>query len=211
MQKLRTLRIGNAARLQVFCIAYPEFSGRIHTFHPLLPLRGSAAYLAFLNNVFLQFLKKLEKRPYCPLVFELYPGGGFCLDDPGSDTRLRRICKSREFYKVIVTQTITFEYLLRKKFCTEDQTSYLLYGAVVPSHLLMNLPHRRVRHGIEKESVDICFRSFFKYMPCGSDKGYDLFIASAHILSSRVSKARFHVIGNSRRKRLRIAHQKPED
>lgn len=175
-----------------YSAAYPGLGRRVRRFHSLLPLRGSAAYLVFVNNAF-SHVEALETANV-PIVFELYPGGGFQLHDPESDRRLRRVFGSRSFYKVVVTQSITCEYLLQKKFCREDQILFI-YGAVVPAPMLEDGVHKRVRYGLGKDHVDICFAAF-KYMPLGSDKGYDRFIATAQILSNRFPNVRFHVVGN---------------
>jgi glycosyltransferase involved in cell wall biosynthesis len=47
---------------------------------------------------------------------------------------------------------------------------------------------------VNKATLDICFCAG-KYMPKGLDKGYDVFIALAHLLSKKYDFIKFHVIG----------------
>lgn len=171
---------------------YPQFSRRVHKFHPLRRLAGSAAYVIFLNNIF-SHLEGLEQA-YLPFVFELYPGGGFCLDDPLSDAHLQRVIKSPMFRKVIATQSVTRDYLLRKKFCRIEEIEFI-HGGVLLSDTLREVPGQRTRYGTNKNTIDICFVAD-KYAPRGVDKGYDRFIACARILCRRHPEAHFHVVGN---------------
>ena len=169
-----------------------QFANRVRRFHPLRQLKGTAAYVVFLNNIY-RFVENLE-RARLPFVFELYPGGGFYLDEATSDAHLSRVFLSPMFRKVVVTQNVTRDYLLRKKFCQEGQIDFT-FGVVTPSDDLCEAPTNRLRYGLNKGTVDICFIAN-KYMPGGRDKGYDRFVASARILSKRHSQARFHVVGN---------------
>lgn len=175
-----------------YAACYPHLADRVHRFHPSRRLEGSAAYVIFLNNIFghVEFIEKAR----LPFVFELYPGGGFYLNEAGSDAHLARVVRSPMFRKVIVTQNVTRDYLLRKKFCEREQIEFI-YGVVEASDALAEVPGRRVRYGANKRCLDICFVAN-KYMPRGVDKGYDRFIATARILRGRHSEVRFHVVGD---------------
>jgi glycosyltransferase involved in cell wall biosynthesis len=175
-----------------YATCYPQFASRVHRFHPLRRLQGSAAYVIFLNNIF-AYVEYLEKARL-PFVFELYPGGGFYLDEVVSDAHLRRVVESPMFRKVIVTQNVTRDYLLRKEFCRTEQIE-LIYGVVVLSDILGEISGGKAYYAIDKETLDICFVAN-KYTPPVVDKGYDRFIACARILSRRRTEARFHVVGN---------------
>ena len=175
-----------------YAACYPQFAKRVCRFHPLRLLKGSAAYAIFLNNIF-DYVEYFEKADL-PFAFELYPGGGFYLDDPVSDAHLSRIFGSPMFRKVIVTQNVTRDYLLRRQFCEREQIEFI-YGVVEASNVLNELPGLRVRYGLSKSSLDICFVAN-KYKPRGVDKGYDLFIAAARILFARHPEVRCHVVGN---------------
>ena len=175
-----------------YAACYPQLAGRVRRFHPLRCLEGSAAYVVFLNNIFgyVEFLEKAR----LPFVFELYPGGGFYLNEAGSDARLERVVGSPMFRKVVVTQNVTRDYLLRKNLCVSEQIEFI-YGVVEASDALSEIPSRRVRYGAGKGCLDICFVAN-KYMPSGVDKGYDRFIATARILRRRHREVRFHVVGD---------------
>jgi glycosyltransferase involved in cell wall biosynthesis len=170
---------------------YPELASRVRRFSTALRLKGAAAYVVFLNNI-VEYLEKIEAAQL-PFAFELYPGGGFCLDNPTGDAKLARVFASPMFRKVIVTQNITRDYLLDKNFCREDQIK-LVFGVVVPTNILRDAPGRRLRYGVDKLTFDICFVAH-KYLPRGIDKGYDRFLASARILSKTHPEVRFHVVG----------------
>jgi len=175
-----------------YATSYPGLAHRVRRFSPSRRLRGSAAYVVFLNNIF-SYLERIEEARL-PFVFELYPGGGFGLNEPTSNARLQRVFGSPMFSKVIVTQSIAREYLLQKKLCEEQKIEFI-FGGVVSSDSLHDIPSQRARYGLDKETVDICFVAD-KYMPRGVDKGYDRYIECAHALSGRYPEARFHVVGN---------------
>ena len=170
---------------------YPEFARRIRKFHPRRKLRGGSAYVLFLAMT-AAFLDAIEQAGL-PFAFTLYPGGEFRLDDAASDAMLQRVMSSPLFRRVIVTQPITRDYLLRKGFCTEDQIEYV-FGVVMPPERLHQELLPRRRYGIDKPELDICFVAH-KYMPGGIDKGYDRFLAAARLLRTRHSRVRFHVVG----------------
>jgi glycosyltransferase involved in cell wall biosynthesis len=171
---------------------YPDFACHVRGFHPRRRLAGSAAYVVFLNNAF-NYLECFETAKL-PFVLELYPGGGFYLEDPVSDAHLRRVLESPMFRKVIVTQNVTRDYLVRMKFCREEQIEFV-FGVVALSDDLQAVPLARARYGVSKPTLDICFVAN-KYMPRGVDKGYDKFIACARILRDLKPEARFHVVGD---------------
>ncbi|MHB8753370.1 MAG: glycosyltransferase family 4 protein [Candidatus Acidiferrales bacterium] len=185
-----TLSDRHAFRKYASC--YPQNADRVVRFHPFRALQGEGAYVIFLNNIF-AYLKNLEGARL-PFVFELYPGGGFWLDNPTSDAHLRRVVDSPMFRKVIVTQNVTRNYLLRKHFCRRDQIEYI-YGVVLQSHTLDEMAGHIARFGVNKNTVDICFVAS-KYVPRGVDKGYDRFIDCARILYQRHPEIHFHVVGN---------------
>jgi glycosyltransferase involved in cell wall biosynthesis len=173
---------------------YPQFAGRVRSFHSARQLKGAAAYVVFLNNIY-RFLDNLELARL-PFVVELYPGGGFYLDEPVSNAHLERVLASPMFRKAIVTQNVTRDYLLRKNLCPKDRIEFI-FGVVAPFDSLGEVAAPRFRYALNKDTIDICFVAN-KYMPGGLDKGYDRFLKSAAILSRRYSQARFHIVGNFR-------------
>jgi len=69
-------------------------------------------------------LPALEKNKI-PFVFTLYPGGGFGFEEESSDAKLKKVLSSKYFKKVIVTQRATYEYLVRKNFCSKEKISFI--------------------------------------------------------------------------------------
>jgi glycosyltransferase involved in cell wall biosynthesis len=187
------------ADFRTYAKLYPDLAGRVRRFSPALRLRG-VAYVVFLNNI-IQYIDKIEDARL-PFVLELYPGGGLLLDHPRSDTRLTRVFESPFFRKVIVTQNVTRDYLLRKKFCRADQIEFI-FGVVVSSNVLNDDSHPKIRYGSDKRTLDICFVAN-KNVPRGADKGYDRFIEAARILGTRHSQVRFHVVGQLTEKDVEV-------
>ena len=173
---------------------YPELIGRTKaTTHDIDGYRARLAYLIFLNNVN-YFLDSLEKKGI-PFIFTLYPGGGFAINQESSDSMLRRIFSSVQFRKVIATQQITYDYLVRNNFCDEDKIVFI-YGGFRPQDILnKSKNYKRKFFGFEKNSLDICFVAV-KSMPMGIDKGYDVFIEAAKKLVQLHSNINFHIVGN---------------
>lgn len=170
---------------------YPALARRVRRFSSRLRLNGAAAYVVFLQNIF-QYLDRIEEARL-PFAFELYPGGWLLLDDPTSDAKLSRVFGSPFFRKVIVTQNVTRDYLLRKKFCRPDQIEFI-FGVVVASDVLGHAADSRLRYELNKETLDICFVAY-KNVARGADKGYDRFVEAARIIGSRYSQVGFHVVG----------------
>lgn len=173
---------------------HPEFIGRTRaTTHDIDGYSARLAYLIFLNNVN-YFLESLEKKRI-PFIFTLYPGGGFEINQKRSDSMLWRIFSSVQFRKVIVTQQITYDYLVKNNFCPEDRIEFI-FGAVKPPDILnRSKDYTKKFFGFKKDSMDICFVAV-KYMTMGIDKGYDIFIEVAKKLVQLYSNINFHVVGN---------------
>lgn len=174
-----------------FSLRHPSFEGRIAAVsHDSELPAAKLAYLTFLNNVG-YFLEALERR-CIPFVFTLYPGGGFSLNQRDSDEKLSRVLSSTQFRKVIVTQKLTYDYLMMKSFCPPERVEFL-YGVVMPRNLLeWDAPKQHF--GFGKEVLDVCFVAH-KYMAQGRDKGYDTLIETAKILARGNDRIRFHVVG----------------
>ena len=170
---------------------FPNHENRIKIYHPNVRVSAKLAYVVFLSNTF-KFLSFLEKNAI-PFVFTLYPGGGFSLNDPISDNKLKQIFQSKYFRKVIVTQLVTRDYLLKHKFCEPSQIEYV-YGVVTEEPQNKNVGLNKQRYGVDKKNLDICFVAQ-KYSKLGKDKGYDVFIESAKILAKKYEGIFFHVVG----------------
>lgn len=145
-------------------------------------------YTVFLSTAYgcLTYFNHLKK----PFAFTLYPGSSFLLDVDSSDQRIHAIISSPYFKKVIVTQKVTYDYLLTKHAVSEDKIE-LIYGVVnnPPQYTLNKRFYKK-----DKDTFDICF-SANKYMPKGLDKGYDLFIEVCNSLQRVDDTIMFHVMG----------------
>lgn len=170
---------------------HPKLAGKVLQFHPGRKLRARLAYVMFLHNA-CDFLDVLEKNKL-PFIFQLYPGGTFQLNDSESDRKLAKVCGSPYLRHVIVTQLVTYNYLIDKGFCRIAQVT-LIYGVVVPLQKLLTSLPARLEYKVSKLTLDICFVAG-KYMPAGKDKGYDIFIAAAGKLAQQFSDLRIHVVG----------------
>jgi glycosyltransferase involved in cell wall biosynthesis len=174
-----------------YCRDHPGNKKRIGYIDPsACRVTGKMAYLVFINNAH-KFIDYLETNDI-DFVFTLYPGGGFRLDDEECDRKLSRVFGSKNFRSVIATQSATKEYLLKKKFCREEQI-VAVFGGVFPSDYFDRIENKSY-YPADKAFVDICFVAN-KYSAQGIDKGYDLFIAAAHLLKDR-EMVRFHVVGD---------------
>jgi glycosyltransferase involved in cell wall biosynthesis/predicted O-methyltransferase YrrM len=171
--------------------ALPGLRRRVCSYDPEQPMSAKVAYIVFLGNV-LTFLYKIESEGI-PFVFTLYPGGSFKLRDPDTDAVLKKAFRSPCFRKVIVTQSITREYLLEKSLCPAEQIEYI-YGVVTPLQHLYRVVSGKRRYGLGKDTLDICFVAH-KYSPTGADKGYDMFVEVAKRLALACDYVSFHVVG----------------
>lgn len=170
---------------------YPQYLGKIRKYTTRQDLRSGLVYTIFINNAF-NFIDVAE-RYGSPFVFTLYPGGGFRLGDKESDSKLRRVLSSPSFRKVIVTQQISYNYLVEQRLCPRDKIEFI-YGGVLPSNLLANKTMGKQRFRDNKMTFDICFVAK-KQTQRGTDKGYDIFIEVAKLLSRACESMVFHVVG----------------
>lgn len=150
-------------------------------------LKSKLAYSIFLSNID-GFLKVIERNKI-PFIFTLYPGGFFFLDTPETNFKLKRVFNSKYFKKVIVTQKISYEYLIENQLCNKNQIEFI-YGVVSPP---ISDPSIR-RSQINKTGINICFVAN-KQMQHGYDKGYDLFIESILILQKTIHNIHVHIVG----------------
>jgi glycosyltransferase involved in cell wall biosynthesis len=170
---------------------HPNLKGKITKNKGFINMNAKLFYCVFINNIY-SYLNVLEKFKI-PFIFTLYPGGGFRMNDTITDNKLKNVFASHLFRKVIVTQKTTKDYLLKHNFCTENQIEFI-FGGVVPQISLVKDISNRKNYKINKNTLDICFCAA-KYMPKGIDKGYDVFIEVAILLSKKYDFVKFHVIG----------------
>ncbi len=173
---------------------YPQFKGRIKKFDSKRLFFASLFYISFLDNTY-SFLPIIE-RENTPFIFTLYGGGFFGIDYPESDKKLAQICQSPLLKKIIVSQTITAEYLVKKNFCSKEKIT-LIYGSTPSTNQTEKryLEINKQYYTKEKETFDICFVGR-KHIPRGEDKGYPIFIEVAKRLSKKYKNIFFHVVGN---------------
>ena len=171
---------------------YPELSDRVWNLDNNSSFKANLIYGIFLNTAYYDLLHWSEKLQ-TPFVFTLYPGGGFLLNDEKSDKMLKAIFASPWFRKVIVTQKITYDYLVNNKFCKTKDIEYI-FGVVTDNNKINKQISNKRHFGINKNTLDICFVAH-KYTEKGIDKGYDLFIESAKQLSKKYDNICFHIVG----------------
>ncbi|CAG1021329.1 hypothetical protein DOJK_00906, partial [Patescibacteria group bacterium] len=164
---------------------FPEHAHQIKRYYPALYphviKNTKLVYSDFLINAN-QSINIAEKLR-APFVFTLYPGGGFGLNVAASDEMLKRITSSPCFRKVIVTQKVTYDYLINNHYCRPDQIEFI-FGVVTPLKQIEAEYSGKKHFGTDKKILDICFVAY-KYTPKGVDKGYDIFIDVARQLSRK--------------------------
>ena len=181
--------------IEEFYEKFPQLKERVYelnndNINKIKGVKNKVAIVTFLQNM--QNNLEIIEKYKIPFIFTLYPGGGFILNDKESDEKLKRICKSKYFKKVIVTQDIVNNYLLDKNICNKDKIEFI-YGIVTPKEILNNNIENKRYYEVNKDTLDICFVAH-KYSDRGIDKGYDLFIESAKKLAKH-KNIKFHVIG----------------
>ncbi|MBW9158440.1 glycosyltransferase [Clostridium tagluense] len=172
--------------------SFPRFSGKVCRYDYWREIGCKLMYFVFPTNAY-NSLPIMEKY-HIPFIFTLYPGGGFALNNSESDRRLKRLMKSPYFKKVIVTQQVTYDYLINNKFCSLEKIEFIFGGVMPLMEYNKAKSYNKVRYGFEKGNFDICFVAQ-KYTKKGEDKGYDVFIDIAKILCGMYANIHFHVVG----------------
>jgi glycosyltransferase involved in cell wall biosynthesis len=182
---------GFSAVLSDYEKLYPSLGKRVFKFNRRRNLQGKLMYTIFLNNAF-SFIDTIKKYNV-PFVFTLYPGGGFQLGIEESDSKLRKVCSLPSLKKIIVTQKVSQQYLLERKFCEPSKVEFI-YGGVLPSERLAKTMVPKKYYRQEKGTFDICFVAN-KQTIKGIDKGYDVFVEVARLLCKMHQDIFFHVVG----------------
>lgn len=170
---------------------YPNHKRKIKILDLNQKINAGVAIICFLNNTY-NYLNILEKNKI-PFVFTLYPGGGFSLNDSVSDNKLQRVFSSPYFRKVIVTQKITYNYLIDNNFCKKEQIELINGGVILDNKNDLSLGNKQHFY-YDKNELDVCFVAQ-KYSLNGHDKGYDIFIEVAKKLAKKYNNINFHVVG----------------
>jgi len=169
-------------RLSLFAKTESKLSSRVYAFDERLTFPWGQAYCSFLWLTY-RFLPWFEERKI-PFAFQLYPGGGFALDDAESDNMLRRIISSPMMRGVITTQSITTKYL-KEKFGVGAGTVIEIYGVPYQPILTYDQINERRIAGRKKKGYQVTVGfAGNRYMSGGLDKGFDIFCAvAAHMRS----------------------------
>jgi glycosyltransferase involved in cell wall biosynthesis len=176
-----------------YAAVYPHLADRVRRFDPERAADCLLLYCVFLNNAYA--LLPTAERWRLPLVFTLYPGGGFELFHRPSDLMLSRLARSEHVRRIIVTQRATREYVLNSGFARPGQLE-LIWGLPTQGAPSPTAPPPPRRHWpAEKPTLDVCFAAL-KYMHGGADKGFDTFVASARRLAELDACFHFHVAGS---------------
>ena len=169
---------------------YPQNIGKILFLDKKLNYKVDLAIFIFINSVYMH-ISFLEKNKI-PFLFILYPRGGFHVNSENSDKKLKRVCRSKFFRGVLVTNAFVKGYLLKKNICSEEKIIQLKYQR---ADIERSQIKKKKKYLEDKDSFDLAFVAF-KYMEKGLDKGYDLFIETALNLSKKYPDMHFHVVGN---------------
>lgn len=171
---------------------FPTLGSKVVQHDGGFPLRlANVVYVNFLSNAY-ALLREIEAGKV-PFVFTLYPGAGFVLNDSECDSKLKRVFNSPCFQKVIVTQQVTYDYIIDRDLCPASKVQ-MIFGVVMPEIPGGQAYSDKRRWGFGKSRLDICFMAH-KYTPNGEDKGYDVFVNVASILRQRYDDIYFHVAG----------------
>ena len=170
---------------------YPRFVNKIEKVNAKSKVHAKVYYTLFLGNAYL--ILPLVEANKGSLIFTLYSGGEFCLNDSRSDQMLKEIFASPAFTKVIVVQKTIYDYLLKNGMVSSDKIEFI-YGPICNTEYLINNKYKKIKYPDAKSTFDIAFVAN-KNMPKGEDKGYDTFIDTAILLLKTSDKFRFHVVG----------------
>nr|WP_315223140.1 glycosyltransferase [uncultured Flavobacterium sp.] len=188
---LKTPISDNKRHVQELISINKDFKNKLVFRTGFININARMFYCIFINNI-IENITWLEKYKI-PFAFTLYPGGGFEFNNVESDAKLKRVFSSKMFKHVIVTQKITEDYLVNKEFCEKENIKFI-FGGVVPQLSLNKDLFNKKTYFLNKDTFDICFCAA-KYMARGEDKGYDVFIETAHKIVQKFDFVRFHVIG----------------
>ena len=177
-----------------YAALYPMHAPRVQAFSSQWLAGCGLAYINFLNNA-AHYLPALQAQAL-PFVLTLYPGGGFGLDEPESDQKLKNVLASPLLQAIIVTQPITEAYLrtFGRVHNLPLPPLHRIDGVVVHPQYFgpQAIPHAP-RFGPLKPQLDICYVAEL-YMPLAANKGYPAFMEAALALAD-LPQIRWHVVG----------------
>ena len=170
----------------------PDLKPRIVRFKTHANIVARLAYVTFLGNA-IRLVPFFESRG-TPFILQLYPGGGFEIDRPETDEKLRRVLFSELCRKVIVTQRITERYIVNKIGFDQAKIEHI-FGGVFESREPFSFDRDKAFYPRDKDTMDLCFVAH-KYGGNITSKGYDQFVAIAVELAGAFEHLRFHVVGD---------------
>jgi lipopolysaccharide transport system ATP-binding protein len=171
-----------------FSFEYPELASRVSPYSELALEGCKLAYINFLNNAY-QFQADLEKHKV-PFLLNLYPGGGFGIDEPESDRKLRSVLASSMLRYLFTTQRCSTSYL--SKF-NVSVPQIEVFGGVIPdrSRAKSDVP----RFGNSSPATKVCFVAQ-KYMPLAANKGLPEFAMAMELLLDQGATIQVTIVGN---------------
>jgi len=147
------------------------------------------AYVVFFSNLVKFDLGYSIKIPF---IVNLYPGGQFQINNIECDELYKKYFFSPYLRKVIVTQKLTYDYLVDNHLCPVEKIEHI-FGVVLSNYNDKIISKKYF--SIDKEVLDVCFVAY-KYSSNGIDKGFDTFIEVSKLLAHKYNNIRFHVVGN---------------
>jgi len=154
--------------LERFPVA-PDLKSRIVPFRSHVNITARLAYVTFLGNA-IRLMPYFESRDI-PFILQLYPGGGFEINRPETDKKLRRVLLSRLCRKVIVTPRLTERYITDEIGCDPAKIEHI-FGGVFESRDPFNFYRDKRFYSKHKDTIDVCFVAH-KYDGDLTAKGYD--------------------------------------
>lgn len=165
---------------------------RIFDFRSSHDIAARLAYVTFLGNAH-KLLPYFEARRL-PFILQLYPGGGFAIDQSETDEKLRQVLLSPLCRKVITTQTLTKDYIKEKIGCAPEKIVEI-FGGVFDSRVDFDFYRDKRTYPEHKDTIDLCFVAH-KYGDDLVSKGYDYFVRMALEIAARLPNVRFHIVGD---------------
>lgn len=164
---------------------YPR---KLKLFSPINTELAYVLFFGYLRNYF-----KHIKKHNLNLVFNLYPGGGFDVNDESVKMFLTEVRNYNKLKGIFVNQKFTFNYLVNE-LKVPQKLIVLANEPILPNYYHhVDISNKRW-YKIHKGTFDVAFVAN-KYMPKGIDKGFDVFLDYSEILSRKYDFVRFHIVG----------------
>lgn len=182
----------HTSSVEALLVDYPVFSKHRFVYgDPTAELHNALAYVVFPHKAE-QFLPYFESARLRFLV-TVYPGGGFLMWGPEKSSSLARLKRlvSHPLFKGFIVHHQIIEQYLRKRF--PNTSIYEFDGGF--SQIDPNTVFNKTYFGRDRTLLNVCFMAN-RYDPLGLGKGFDVFLESARLVSSRFSNVRFHAVGD---------------